>query len=89
MKYFCFIAFFSGLFLWGCIDPEGNLELKGKVQDEITHVAIPNRKIIVLALVQNDNTFIYRNAGEFNTDSSGCFSETNVPQDSRTISFIL
>jgi hypothetical protein len=76
MKYFCFIAFFSGLFFWGCVNPEGNLELKGKVLDDITHVVVPNRKIIVLALVQNDNEFIYRNAGEFSTDSSGRFSYT-------------
>lgn len=76
MKYFCFMAFFLGLFFWGCVNPEGNLELKGKVLDDITHVVVPNRKIIVLALVQNDNEFIYRNAGEFSTDSSGRFSYT-------------
>jgi hypothetical protein len=70
------MAFFLGLFFWGCVNPEGNLELKGKVLDDITHVVVPNRKIIVLALVQNDNEFIYRNAGEFSTDSSGRFSYT-------------
>jgi hypothetical protein len=73
MKRICFIAIFSVFFLSGCLDPEGEIELKGKVLDDYTKVSIPNRKILVHALVYNDNSFTYNYAGEFCTDSSGQF----------------
>lgn len=56
------------------MDTEGILELKGKALDEKTHVAIPNRKIIVHALVKSDDEYIPTYSGEFFTDSLGNFS---------------
>lgn len=74
MKCICFIAFISGLFLSGCNDTIGIIELKGKVLDENTKVTVPNRRIFVQAMEKSGRTFVYRNAGEFYTDSSGCFA---------------
>jgi hypothetical protein len=74
MKYFIFIIFIAAFFGGGCGDPEGILDIKGKVLDEKTKGTIPRRAIIVQALVQNDNKLNPVQAGQFLTDSSGCFA---------------
>ena len=74
MKSICFIAFISGLFLSGCNDTVGTIELKGKVLDEETKLVVPDRRIFVQVLERSGNTFVSRNAGEFYSDSSGCFT---------------
>lgn len=76
MKYASFITMVSIIFITGCIDPEGILELKGKVIDKNTNAAISNRKIIIKALEKSDDDFISTYAGYFITDSSGCFAYT-------------
>jgi hypothetical protein len=76
MKYIHFIAFVAGIILLGCNGTEGVLELKGKVLDKNTKIPIPDRKIIVQALVQNDIKDIASYAGEFLTDNSGSFAYT-------------
>jgi hypothetical protein len=76
MKGFGFLSFIILLFLLGCGDPEGSLELKGKVLDEITKVNIPRRAIFIQALIKSDDRFVPVNAGQFVTDSSGCFVYT-------------
>jgi hypothetical protein len=76
MKYFSLIAFVTVILFMGCENPEGILELKGKVLDENTKATIPRREIIVQALVQSDNKLIPVNTGQFFTDSSGCFAYT-------------
>lgn len=74
MKNLSFIAFITGILLTGYSCTEEDLEIKGKVLDEHTKAAIPNREIIVQALVKNNNKFIPVYNGEFSTDSSGFFS---------------
>lgn len=55
---------------------EGILKIKGKVLEENTNVAIPNRKIIVQGLVKDEIKFKSGYIGEFLTDSSGYFEYT-------------
>jgi hypothetical protein len=74
MKYIHFIAFMVSILLSGCNDTEGILEIKGKVLDESTKVTIPNRKVIVQALIPDDEKYIPCYAGEFSTDNSGRFA---------------
>jgi hypothetical protein len=74
MRYIGFIIFISGILLSGCINTEGILELKGMILDENTKAAIPDRKIIVQALVYNGVNYKPVYAGEFSTDSTGCFA---------------
>lgn len=57
-----------------CSDPEGIMELKGKVLDKDTKAAIPGRTIIIHALIKEEDTFKRINAGQFLTDSSGRFT---------------
>ena len=76
MKNFSFMAFIIIILSMGCADPEGILEIGGKVLDENTKVTIPRRVVIVQALIRRDNDFIPVYAGEFLTDSSGHFGYT-------------
>jgi hypothetical protein len=73
MKVNLFVAFTLFVFLMGCVDTEGLLELKGKVIDEYTKEQIPGRNIIIKALVKTNDKFVPLNAGQFSTDSNGCF----------------
>lgn len=59
--------------LASCVNTEGTLELKGKVLDEYTNQNIPEREIIVRGLIENDNKLMPIDAGQFSTDSNGCF----------------
>jgi hypothetical protein len=68
------MVFVFVLLLSGCTDNTGIIQLKGIVMDEDTKDSIPGRNIIVQALVKNDMKFIPGYAGEFSTDSSGCFA---------------
>jgi hypothetical protein len=74
MKNLGFIAFITSFILIGCSWTEKNLELKGKVLDEYTKVAIPHREIIIQALLNNGNKVIPVYNGKFSTDSSGLFT---------------
>ncbi len=74
MRNCSFIAFITGILLTCGSCAEEELEIKGKVLDEHTKAAIPNREIIIQALVKNDNKFIPVYNGEFSTDSSGNFA---------------
>jgi hypothetical protein len=76
MKNISLIVFIFSIFLSGCNNTVGDLELKGKVLDENTKVAIPNRTIIVQAIVQSEDNSEDRYIDDFTTDSSGCFSYT-------------
>ena len=71
-----YITFASGLLLTGCLNTEGTLQIKGKVIDEYTKIQISGRDIIVQGLVENDNELVPIDAGQFSTDSSGCFTYT-------------
>jgi len=70
------IKFAYGLLLSGCLNTEGTLEIKGKVIDEYTKIQIPGRDIIIQGLVKNENGLTSIDAGQFSTDSSGCFTYT-------------
>jgi hypothetical protein len=74
MKFITFIAFVMGIFLTGCINTEGKLEIKGKLIDEFTHAPIPSRDIIVQGLVSENKSQIPIDAGQITTDSAGCFT---------------
>ncbi len=76
MKIIIFIEIICIILLQGCADPEGILELKGKVLDENTKAATPRREIIIKALIKSNDELITVNAGQFLTDSLGCFSYT-------------
>lgn len=67
-----FIAFVFGILLSGCNNTVGTIELKGKVVDESTKAAIPNLSVMVEALDEINDKSVY--AGDFTTDSSGCFA---------------
>ena len=74
MKNPIFITFITCLLLTGSSCTEETLEIKGKVLDEKTKVAVPNREIIVQALLNTDNKVIPVFIGKFSTDSSGMFA---------------
>jgi hypothetical protein len=73
IQLFICITFAAGVLLTGCVNTEGTLVIKGKVTDEYTKVQIPGREIIVQALLESNNTLVPVDAGQFSTDSSGCF----------------
>lgn len=85
MKYCSLIAFGFSILLSGCTNTVGIIELKGKVIDEDTKVAIPNKTIIIQADFFNggDQTLSYLE--NFLTDSSGYFEYTL--RKVRTVSF--
>jgi hypothetical protein len=68
-----YLIFTIGVLLAGCVNTEGTLEIKGKVIDEFTGEQIAGKKIIIQALVKNDKEFVPIDAGQFSSDSSGCF----------------
>ncbi len=73
IDFFIFIAFASGM-LTGCFNTEGTLKIKGKVIDESTKTGIPWKNIIVQGLADSNNKLEPIPAGQFSTDSSGCFT---------------
>jgi len=74
MKIAIYTAFTLAILFNGCSKTEGILKIKGKVIDESTKVPIARRVIIVQGLVSNNNSLIPIDAGQFTTDSSGCFT---------------
>jgi hypothetical protein len=72
-KFFIYITFAMGILLIGCVNTEGTLKIKGKVIDEYTKVPIPGREIIVQGLLDSNNKLVPIDAGQFSTDSAGCF----------------
>ena len=76
MKYIGIISFIAVLLFWRCDNTVGTLELQGKVLDDHTKVAIPLRKVIIQAVLKNDQNQMLVDAGQFVTDSSGSFSYT-------------
>jgi hypothetical protein len=74
MKFLIFRVFVISLILISCSRNSRHLELKGKVLDEQTKIAVPNRKIIVKALVETNKKLTPFYVGEFCTDDSGNFA---------------
>jgi hypothetical protein len=70
---FC-IVFVMGVPLTGCLNTEGNIEIKGNVSDEFTNAPIPYKSVIVKGLVRRNEKFEPLDAGQFSTDSSGNFT---------------
>jgi hypothetical protein len=62
--------------LTGCVNTEGTLKIKGEVLDESTKAGIPWKNIIVQGLLDSDTISEPVEAGQFSTDSSGCFTYT-------------
>ncbi|MGB8492667.1 MAG: hypothetical protein WCE64_16555 [Bacteroidales bacterium] len=73
MRRIFFITFGIGVVLSGCYKTEGTLKIKGKVIDEFTKVQIAGREIIVQGLLERNNELVLVDAGQFSTDSAGCF----------------
>jgi hypothetical protein len=73
-KFSIYITSTVGVFLIGCINTEGTLEIKGKVIDDYTKTEIPCRAIIIQGLLESNEKLIPIDAGQFSTDSSGCFT---------------
>jgi hypothetical protein len=76
MKYYRLIIFLSGLLLSGCNNTVGNMEIKGKVIDESTKAPIPNISVMIEAIYQSNDSTSNIYAGDFTTDSLGCFAYT-------------
>lgn len=74
MKSFLYILLATGILLIGCVNTEGIIKIKGKVIDESTRAQIPWRDIFVQGLVVSNNKLEPINAGQFTTDSTGCFT---------------
>jgi len=74
LKYLFFILFIAVLLICSCDDTVGTLELKGKVLDENTRVILPRRKVIIQAMIKDERNQIAVDAGQFTTDSFGCFT---------------
>ena len=70
------LVFVFGLIQIGCTNTVGTVELKGKVVDESTKAAIPNLSVMIEALDQSNDKQVNIYAGDFTTDSSGCFAYT-------------
>ena len=70
---FLILISFASVFLIGCLDTEGTLKIEGKVLDENTKTGICWKNIIVQGLVNNNGRIESVEAGQFSTDSSGCF----------------
>jgi hypothetical protein len=68
------VLILSTLLFYGCNNTVGRIELAGKVLDADTKAAIPNISIMVEGLDQTNEEYINRFAGDFMTDSSGCFT---------------
>lgn len=84
------VTFACGLLLTGCLNTEGKLEIQGKVVDDFTKIQVPGRNVIVQALVKNDDELLSVEAGQFSTDSSGCFTYTlNKVKDADYYNFCL
>jgi hypothetical protein len=87
IKFFFIIAFAAGM-LTGCDYTEGSLKIKGKVKDENTQTGIPGKHVIVQGLVYSNNKFVPVEAGQFSTNSTGCFTYTlRKIKDSRNYKF--
>jgi hypothetical protein len=72
-KFYILIAFALGV-LTGCTNTEGTLKIKGKVLDEKTKTGIPWKNIIIQGVISSNNSSEPIAAGQFSTDSSGCFT---------------
>jgi len=57
-----------------CVNTEGTLKIKGKVLEESTKTGIQWKNIIVQGIIINNNKLEPVEAGQFSTDSSGCFT---------------
>jgi hypothetical protein len=76
MKNIIYIALAVGILFLGCINTEGIIKVKGKVTDESTKEPIPGRVVIVQGLVSDANSLTAIDAGQFSSDSTGCFTYT-------------
>ena len=71
------VAIAFSLILIGCANTEGTFDIEGKVLDEYTKKAIPNRNIIIQGLLMSDSKLIPTgDISRFQTDNSGHFTYT-------------
>ena len=72
MRHFLFIVL--SMFQAGCWNVDRFMELRGKVLDEKTNEPVPNRKILVHELMNDNDNSNPTYIGEFTTDSLGLFT---------------
>lgn len=70
------LSYILGVLLTGCINTEGTLKIRGKVIDDYTKTEIPFRSIIIQGLLNSNEELLTIDAGQFSTDSTGCFAYT-------------
>jgi len=70
------LLFVTGAILSACVNTEGTLEINGKVEDEFTKEKIAGKNIIIQASIETDGKLSAFDAGQFTTDSLGCFTYT-------------
>lgn len=73
MKHYTCIILLTGILLAGFSCDKEEMELSGKVLDVHTKVPIPERTIMVQAMIKSGKKVIPVNNGAFSTDRSGCF----------------
>jgi len=78
MKPFMLIVAIAHIFLLiGCTNTTGSLDIAGKVLDEYSKEGIPNRAVILQAMIYSDSELIpTKDIGHFYTDSTGHFTYT-------------
>jgi hypothetical protein len=74
IKFFICVTFPIAVFLTGCVNTEGTVEIQGNVIDECTKVPIPGKDIIVQVLVERNEKVEPVDFWQFSTDSSGRFT---------------
>ncbi len=60
--------------LAGCLRTEGNLKIEGGITDDFSGKPIPNRHVIIQALVDSIDRMAEVDAGQLTTDSTGRFT---------------
>ena len=70
------LAFIYAVFLCGCNNTVGRLEIKGKVVDDSTRVPVPGITIMIQALDESSEITKKVFVCDLVTDSAGCFART-------------
>jgi len=74
MKTSFILAALACFILFGCLQTEGLLDIRGKIFDVDTKKSIPNRKVVIQGLNYIDHELVPVEVGQFRTDSVGNFS---------------
>lgn len=76
MQKISLLAYIFTIFLLGCNNTVGSLEIKGKVVDDSTRVPVPGITIMIQALDESSEITKEVYVCDLVTDSAGCFART-------------